>query len=291
LVKVPVHNETTLLSTNVTILDNYDFYLKRNRNNKGYLVSTNEKFTVQNNHHHNNTTTAQQQQQQQDLTVTSKQAQQHGCHVATNGGPFHKDGTSVGGVVIDFNIASTDFSQHDVGFGIIVVANNNDNNTDNRHHSSFWILGGITNASEAKELGVQYYLTGFDWLVYEGQSTVSTSCTNHSNEEEGEDRAPRTAIGVDKHGRLLLLVVDGCEDCFHDNNKGLTLDELANLLTSHGAEYAINLDGGGSSTLVQDGQVVNVPTCMDISIPCQRPVATIVCVVHEVTETQTSEIS
>jgi exopolysaccharide biosynthesis protein len=119
------------------------------------------------------------------------------------------------------------------------------------------------------EMGVQYYLTGFDWLVYQGQPT--TTSTGSPN----ENRAPRTAIGLDKHGHLLLLVVDGCEECFH--NKGFTLDGLANLLSSHGAEYAINLDGGGSSTLVQDGHVLNVPTCLDIPVSCQRPVATIVC--------------
>jgi exopolysaccharide biosynthesis protein len=247
LVLVPVHNDTTL-STNVTILH-------ESGGHKGYLVSTNQKFTVK---------------KDKKLTITSKQAQQHGCRIATNGGPFQKDGESVGGVVIDFDIVSTDFSPENVGFGI-------------SHDEKYWILGGIANASEAKELGVQYYLTGFDWLVYQGTPTSQ----NEYHTGKHHDRAPRTAIGVDKHGRLLLLLVDGCEECFH--NKGLTLEELANLYFSHGAEYAINLDGGGSSTIVQHGQVLNFPTCLDIPIACQRPVATIVCVYNDTSESDCSE--
>lgn len=46
-----------------------------------------------------------------------------------------------------------------------------------------------------------------------------------------------------------------------------------------GAYYAINLDGGSSSTLVHDGHVVNRPTCLDyVPIPCERPVLSVVCV-------------
>ena len=57
---------------------------------------------------------------------------------------------------------------------------------------------------------------------------------------------PRTAIGIDKDtGQVLMLVVDGRQDF----SRGLTMVELANLMTSLGAEDALNLDGGGSSTL------------------------------------------
>ena len=58
---------------------------------------------------------------------------------------------------------------------------------------------------------------------------------------------PRTAIGIDKDtGQVLMLVVDGRQDF----SRGLTMVELANLMTSLGAEDALNLDGGGSSTLI-----------------------------------------
>lgn len=74
--------------------------------------------------------------------------------------------------------------------------------------------------------------------------------------------APRTAVGIDRDtGHLLLVVVDGRSDV----SRGMTLVELARLLGRLGAEYALNLDGGGSSTMVAaDDQgtprVVNVPS-------------------------------
>jgi hypothetical protein len=58
---------------------------------------------------------------------------------------------------------------------------------------------------------------------------------------------PRTAVGVDTDtGRILLLVVDGRQDF----SRGYTLLELARLMKKLGAEEALNLDGGGSSTMI-----------------------------------------
>ena len=61
-------------------------------------------------------------------------------------------------------------------------------------------------------------------------------------------RHPRTAVGIASGGRRLLLVtVDGRQLPYSD---GMTLRELAELLRSFGAAEALNLDGGGSTTLV-----------------------------------------
>jgi hypothetical protein len=66
--------------------------------------------------------------------------------------------------------------------------------------------------------------------------------------------------------------------------RGVTLEELAALMVDQGgAWFAINMDGGGSSTLVdgRDGlspRVINRPTCLDLPFPsCQRKVATVHC--------------
>lgn len=73
---------------------------------------------------------------------------------------------------------------------------------------------------------------------------------------------PRTAIGYSNNGRFLyLVVVDGRQPFY---SEGITLNELANLMMALGAKYAMNLDGGGSSTMVvasQGGQsrVLNSP--------------------------------
>ena len=69
-------------------------------------------------------------------------------------------------------------------------------------------------------------------------------------------RAPRTALGIKKDGTLLMLVVDGRSN----NSAGLTLTELATYLLRLGAREAVNFDGGGSSVLAINGQVVNRPS-------------------------------
>jgi exopolysaccharide biosynthesis protein len=61
-------------------------------------------------------------------------------------------------------------------------------------------------------------------------------------------RHPRTAVGIARDGRrLLIVVVDGRQKQYSD---GATLRELADIMRGLGARDAINLDGGGSSTLV-----------------------------------------
>jgi exopolysaccharide biosynthesis protein len=61
-------------------------------------------------------------------------------------------------------------------------------------------------------------------------------------------RHPRTAAGIARNGkRLILAVVDGRQAPYSD---GMSLRELANLMLALGARDALNLDGGGSSTLV-----------------------------------------
>lgn len=69
-------------------------------------------------------------------------------------------------------------------------------------------------------------------------------------------RAPRTAVGVKKDGTVLLLVVDGR----NNNSAGLTLQELATYMLRLGARDAVNFDGGGSSVMAINGQVVNKPS-------------------------------
>jgi Phosphodiester glycosidase len=69
-----------------------------------------------------------------------------------------------------------------------------------------------------------------------------------------EGRHPRAALGL-ADGRVLALATDGrsYRDC------GLTLDELADLMVALGCEHALNLDGGGSTTLISGGRLRNQP--------------------------------
>ncbi len=86
---------------------------------------------------------------------------------------------------------------------------------------------------------------------------------------------PRTAVGYSKNGRTMYLVVVDGRQTFY--SEGMTLKELADTMQSLGADYAMNLDGGGSSTMVVEGsdgkaRVLNSP--IDNHIPGrERPVA------------------
>ena len=70
-------------------------------------------------------------------------------------------------------------------------------------------------------------------------------------------RQPRTLAGVRTDGTVLLVTVDGRRPGW---SAGMTLPEAARLMQSLGARDALNLDGGGSSTMTVRGEVVNRPS-------------------------------
>ncbi|MBO7406242.1 MAG: phosphodiester glycosidase family protein, partial [Clostridia bacterium] len=67
---------------------------------------------------------------------------------------------------------------------------------------------------------------------------------------------PRTAIGMIEPNHFIFVVADGRSM----SSAGLSLYELAKFTQSLGAVTAYNLDGGGSSTMYYQGEVVNNPT-------------------------------
>jgi exopolysaccharide biosynthesis protein len=94
------------------------------------------------------------------------------------------------------------------------------------------------------------------------------------NQLDDKDPDPRTAVALDRSNRhLILFVVDGRQPGY---SEGITLGELAEIIIHHGGYNAINLDGGGSSTMVIGApsgipKVINSP--INHGIPGrQRPV-------------------
>ncbi|MCC8557778.1 phosphodiester glycosidase family protein [Xanthomonas vesicatoria] len=85
---------------------------------------------------------------------------------------------------------------------------------------------------------------------------------------------PRSALGLDRAGKTLWMVVaDGRQPGY---SAGMTLDALTAVLQRLGASAAINLDGGGSSTLAArvDGRVRTLNRPIHTGIPGrERPVA------------------
>ena len=191
----------------------------------------------------------------------STQAKAHGCQWATNGGPFGMldwacMGPMVSNGVVVHNASS---SNSDACFGLVYVPNN---------PAPTQIFMGDINADnwDAYVPAAQELFCGFHWLVFDGVVQPSAAPLV----------APRTIIGTDAQNRVVNAVVDGSEKA----RTGLTLNETA-AWAAHtlGLRYAVNLDGGGSSTVWYDGAVRGCPTCIDVPWCCERSVVTISCVV------------
>lgn len=142
---------------------------------------------------------------QRKFVRTTQQAAQNRCVFATNGGPFHQDGSSVGVVIANGRTVTAEYGgSGNVGFG---VAHQQPNERRARATKQrWWVIGSINNAEQAATLGLQQFVTGFNWLVYDGKAVA-----NQFNDTTGASEAPRTAIGVNRNGQLMLLVADGCE--------------------------------------------------------------------------------
>ncbi|KAF0977385.1 hypothetical protein FDP41_003377 [Naegleria fowleri] len=166
----------------------------------------------------------------------------HFCLYATNAGFFNTHVHScLGNVISDGRIVHSS-KRHNVNFGIT---------KDGEYFVGY--LNENTDLTKFDQL-----MAGVIWLVRKGQSFVTESemIEEMTTQETGPSfvtvRASRSAIGHNKDGHLVLISIDG--DGNH--SKGPTLHELALLLIELGVENAINLDGGGSVTVVRDNNII-----------------------------------
>ena len=122
-------------------------------------------------------------------------------------------------------------------------------------------------AEELLAAGAQQVLSFGPALVENGEVSVTSS------DEVGKAMSsnPRTAIGILDDLHYVFVVSDGRTD----ESEGLTLLELAEFLQGLGVTTAYNLDGGGSSTMVFQGEVINNPTTSGNTIK-ERSVSDIV---------------
>ena len=100
--------------------------------------------------------------------------------------------------------------------------------------------------------GVAESLGGSPMLIKDGARWFADAANEFTR-----GRQPRTLVGWNPAGQKWLVTVDGRQP---DRSVGMTLAEAADLLLSLGATDGINLDGGGSTTFVADGAVVNTPS-------------------------------
>lgn len=139
-----------------------------------------------------------------------------------------------GALIIDGNVISTGVTSF--GGGIIGFTNDN--------------VLVLTKASayEAVEMGVRDGVSFGPFLIVNG-------VTSQFKGNGGYGIAPRTAIGQRKDGIVLMLVIDGRRP---GHSLGVDMVELTNIMLKYGAYNASNLDGGGSSSIVVNGETLSV---------------------------------
>jgi len=99
---------------------------------------------------------------------------------------------------------------------------------------------------------------GWPRILRDGENIAADAATIEGTlSRNAEARHPRTAIGFSRDStRLFVLTVDGRSE----NSGGMTLIELGRFMRELGAWQAMNFDGGGSTTMVVEGKVVNHPS-------------------------------
>ena len=111
------------------------------------------------------------------------------------------------------------------------------------------LLVGPHSIKDMRETDVTEAVSFGPALIVNGKKTIN-------NGDGGWGIAPRTAIAQRNDGSIILLVIDGRQV----NSLGATLREVQDLLyDEYGAYNATNLDGGSSSTLFYDDEIVNNP--------------------------------
>lgn len=175
--------------------------------------------------------------------TTSSQAEGVGAIFAINGDYYGANST---GYVIKNGILYRDSQRSSDGEDLVIY--------EDGHFDT--ISESDTSAQELVDAGVVQTFAFGPTLVTDGEIAVSTT------DEVGRAMSdnPRTAIGIieESDGSLHYIVV--VSDGRTSESSGLTLYELAEVMQSYGVTTAYNLDGGGSSTMYFNGQIVNHPT-------------------------------
>lgn len=171
---------------------------------------------------------------------TSVTAAENNAILAVNGDYY---GANSSGYVIRNGVVYRDSVREDASNGDLAIYKD----------GSFKIIyEDQVSANQLVQDGVVNLLAFGPSLVENGEISVDT------NTEVGQAMSsnPRTAIGIIDENHYIIVVSDGRTS----ESKGLSLYQMAEVMKSYGVKTAYNLDGGGSSTLYFNGQVINKPT-------------------------------
>lgn len=175
--------------------------------------------------------------------TTSNIAKNNNAVAAINGGGFYDpNGTGTGRLPYGFILhegkyllgEQVDFDEEVDFIGLTKKGN---------------LIAGTYSKRELEELEAVEGLTFGPPLIINGEKVIKSG-------DGGWGISPRSAIGQKKDGTILFLVIDGRQPGY---SIGATLVDMQNIMYEQGAEIAANLDGGSSTTLYYNGQVVNKP--------------------------------
>ena len=169
-------------------------------------------------------------------------AKEQDAVLAINGGGFfdpnyNSNGANPLGITISNGKIISDAAYNSNSGGIIGFDENN----------KLLLLRNI-NANEALNMGIRDAVTMGPFLIVNGK-------TADIKGNGGWGYAARTAIGQRSDGIVLFLVVDSNEF----RTKGASMKDLAEIMENYGAINAANLDGGTSSAIVENGELLNDP--------------------------------
>uniref|UniRef100_A0A8C3KL32 N-acetylglucosamine-1-phosphodiester alpha-N-acetylglucosaminidase n=1 Tax=Calidris pygmaea TaxID=425635 RepID=A0A8C3KL32_9CHAR len=210
--------------------------------------------------------------QAQRRATVEETARLRKCLVAQNGGYFNMEtGECLGNVVSDGKLVRNSGGLQNAQFGI--------------RKDGTMVFGYLSEEDVLDQANPFVQLvSGVVWLLRDGEVYVSQSRVAECGDVQTTGTfdkfinviSARTAVGHDSQGQLVLVHVDG-----QTESRGVNLWEMAEFLKKQGIINAINLDGGGSATLVLNGTLASYPSehCM---WRCPRSISTILCV-HEPT--------
>lgn len=124
------------------------------------------------------------------------------------------------------------------------------------------LICGTMTGAEAQTRGIRDALSCKPFLIVNGEPADLTG--------SGSGLNPRTAIGQRADGAVCLLVIDGRQT----HSLGASLADLEDVMLAFGAVNAGNLDGGGSTALYYDGEVLNHVS----SVYGMRPIPDAICI-------------
>jgi exopolysaccharide biosynthesis protein len=148
------------------------------------------------------------------------------------GNGFQPEGIVISGGNIFYNDGTLESTQQVVGI-----------DKDGR------MVAGKYKVSELLKMGVQEAVSFSPRFIVNGEGLVKSQA-------DGWGIAPRTAMAQTKDGSILFAIIDGRQK----HSIGATLYDIQQIFLSHGAITAANLDGGASSVLVHNNEIVNKPS-------------------------------